>query len=167
MIVKIGKIVNTQGIKGEVRVLSNSDFKEERFSDGTRLKIKLKDEYISLDIEKHKYHKNFVILKFYQYNNINEVLYLKNSTIYGEKMKSEDLDEGYMFDDLVGMTIANEEETKGKVVEVIDNPGHDLLKVAYMDKFYFIPFVESFISNVDLELKTIEVKLIDGIIDED
>ena len=61
----VGKIVNTQGIKGEVRVISKTDFPEERYQKGaTLLLFQEKKAPIELVVKSHRKHKNFDILSF-------------------------------------------------------------------------------------------------------
>lgn len=70
----VGKIVNTQGIKGEVRVISKTDFPEERYQKGaTLLLFQEKKAPIELVVKSHRKHKNFDILSFEGHPNINDV----------------------------------------------------------------------------------------------
>ena len=62
----VGKIVNTQGLQGEMRVLSVTDFAEERFKKGAELALfDEKDRFVqTVTIASHRKHKNFDIIKF-------------------------------------------------------------------------------------------------------
>ena len=62
----VGKIVNTHGIKGEVRVISRTDFPDERYKKGNSLFLFMpdKDEPIELIVKSHRIHKNFDLLTF-------------------------------------------------------------------------------------------------------
>jgi len=166
--VLIGKIVNTQGLKGEVKILSNSDFKKERFKIGNKLEIKTRRDTYVVTIAKYYTHRNFDIVKFSEFNYIDEVEKFKNAKIYAEKMKHSDLKDGeYFFEDLEGCTLINEEGIeKGIVKEVIENPAHLLLRVKYK-KNYLLPFNKTFISNVNIDEKKIIFKEMKGLIDED
>ena len=59
----VGKIVNTHGIRGEVRVISQTDFPEERYQVGNQLTLfRAKHEPLTLTITSHRKHKNFDLL---------------------------------------------------------------------------------------------------------
>ena len=69
----IGKVVNTHGIKGEIRILSDFLYKEKAFKVGTNLLI----DGISYQITSYRRHKNFEMVTLDGYSNINDVLFLK------------------------------------------------------------------------------------------
>ncbi len=164
--IKIGKIVNTHGIKGEMRIRSNSDFKEERFSPNCILKVKVKNEMIDLKIEKYYLHKTFDIVKFVGYDNINDVLKFKNCDVYGELLDAKALDEDEYFNyQLVDLTVKNQDgDIMGTVLKVVENPGSNLLRIKGLDsKEFLIPFNNHFIINVNLLEKVIEVEEIEGL----
>ena len=69
----VGKIVNTQGIKGEVRVISKTDFPEERYQKGLCYYYFKRKAPIELVVKSHRKHKNFDILSFEGHPNINDV----------------------------------------------------------------------------------------------
>src|SRR6185437_13521204 len=71
----VGKIVNTHGIQGEVRIISKTDFVQERFKAGNQLFLFMdeKKEPTSLTIASHRTHKNFELLTFEGLQNINSV----------------------------------------------------------------------------------------------
>lgn len=168
MQVAIGKIVNTQGIKGEVRVLSNSDFKDLRFVVGNELYIKMKDEYLKVKIEKYYQNKTFDIIKFYGYDNINEVIKFKNCMLYAEQLADTDLAEGeYLTNSLVGMKVIDQlGNSLGSVDEVIENPAHNILRVKADQDSFLVPFNQHFIIEVDTDERIIKIELIDGLINE-
>ena len=72
--VNVGKIVNTHGIKGEVRVISDTDFPEERYQPGAELVWLGNDESerFTLTVASHRQHKQFDLVKFESYPTINE-----------------------------------------------------------------------------------------------
>ncbi len=67
MEVEVGQIVNTHGIKGEVKVKSNSDFTETRFQPGETLIVKHNNNEIALTVTSYRVHKGFHMLKFEAY----------------------------------------------------------------------------------------------------
>ena len=70
----VGKIVNTQGIKGEVRVISTTDFPEERYKKGEVLTLFQEGKApVELTVKSHRKHKNFDLLSFENHPSINDV----------------------------------------------------------------------------------------------
>ena len=59
MEVEVGQIVNTHGIKGEVKVKSNSDFTETRFQPGEQLLVKHNNTEIVYTVDSYRIHKGF------------------------------------------------------------------------------------------------------------
>ena len=71
----VGKIVNTHGIRGEVRVISSTDFPEERYAVGNKLSLfqEGKKTPLVLTVATHRQHKNFDLLTFEGYLTIEMV----------------------------------------------------------------------------------------------
>ena len=83
-LIKIGKIVNTHGIKGELRLLSKFPYKDKVFINNMKIYINKKDEEI---INTYRKHKNFDMITLKGYNNINEVLKYKGKYLCNKKNK--------------------------------------------------------------------------------
>ena len=168
---KIGLIVNTQGIQGEVRVYPLTDYKE-RFEE-------LKYVYLEgnltsrLDIQRVKYKKNLAIIKFKDFNNINQVLEFKNKHLYIDESQIKELPaDTYYIIDLIGCNVYKSEDNSyiGEVIDVNQNLAQDTYVVKLdndktKNKIALIPAVEEFIKEVDIKEKRIKVKLIEGMIE--
>lgn len=166
---QVGKIVNTQGIKGEVRVLSNSDFKDVRFAVGSKLEAKMRNGSETIEIERHYTHKNFDILKLKGYENINEVLKFKNALLMGDPLTDEALGEGeYFVEQIVGLNVIDQDGNEVGVVKEINTQSYQkLLTIKTEGKDAMIPYIDEFVDQIDLESNTMRVNLIPGLIDED
>ncbi|WOO88544.1 ribosome maturation factor RimM [Mollicutes bacterium LVI A0078] len=166
---QVGKIVNTQGIRGEVRVLSNSDFKDIRFKEGNKLEVKMRRESEMIEIERHYQHKNFDILKLKGYDNINDVIKFKNGLLMGEPLQDDALGDGeYFVEQIVGLDVVDQDGNKVGVVKAINTQSYQkLLTVKTSGKDAMIPYVDHFVDRVDLATNTMHVNLIPGLIDED
>lgn len=156
----IGKIINTHGIKGEIKVESYT-FDNKRFSE---LKsVFVGDELTEFSIKRVRVN-NFVYITFDGYENINNVLSLKGSYIY---IKDEDrlaLDENqYYISDIIGKKVYDTEKNYiGILKEVLEYPANDIFIIESEDKsIYQIPAVKEFIKKID---STITIKLIEGMI---
>ena len=143
----IGDLVNTHGIKGEVRIISSFKYKELVFK--PRNIIYINDE--KLEIKTYRKHKNYDMVTFEGYNDINEVLKFKGHKVYINK------------EELYGKKVYNKGKYIGELKEIINNGGGELL-VVKGQKEYLIPYVDEFVKSVD---ENIELDLIKGFIDED
>lgn len=160
---EIGKIVNTHGINGELRVLTNSDFIKERFGLGAEIWVN-DQKFI---IEDSYQHKNFIIIKLKGYNNINEVMGLKGKIIKAQPLSHDVLDEGEYFNhDLEGCRVFNQQHIEcGKVSKVVDGGNYNYLRIKG-NKSGLVPFIDSFIIDVNIDNKTIIIEEIEGLLDE-
>lgn len=159
--VYIGKIVNTHGIKGELRLRSDFDKKEKVFVPG--FKIYIGDFHKEEEIVTYRRHKDFDMITLKGYNNINQVLcYLKlNVYVNREDLNLEKND--YLNEDLLGKNIYENKELLGKVEDIVYNGCNILLSVQGVKKFY-IPLNEYYIKKVSLEDDIIEVENAKGLI---
>lgn len=158
-LIRIGKIVNTQGLRGEVRVYPDTDYVE-RFEELDYLYIEHEDE--KFYIEKVRYKKNLAILKFEGLNHINDIEKFKNRLVFTEKVE---LEEGrHYVEDLLGMKIVDHVAGEiGVLEDILQNPAHDLYLVRRPDKSeLLIPVVDAFVADVDVEAGIIHVTLIEG-----
>jgi 16S rRNA processing protein RimM len=167
-LLKVGQIVNTQGIKGEVRVYPLTDYKE-RFEE-------LEWVYMDTDtekkyyIEKVKYKSNLVILKFKGIDDINVAERFRDKYLTISKDNARALEEDtYLITDLIGLKVYTVEgEFIGTVKDVIQAAGNDVYEISSANtagKSILIPAVGEFIKNVNLENDTMTVKVIEGLIE--
>lgn len=156
----IGKIVNTHGIKGEVRILSDFEKKDRVFVAGMPIYIGRKKE--KEIINSYRHHKNFEMITMKGYNDINQILKYKGLYVY---IKKEDLKLGeneYLETDLIGLSVMVDGIKKG-IVEDIGDAGHNkLLIIKSNEKTVYIPYQKEFISNVDFNSSTITITPIKG-----
>ncbi len=154
----IGKIVNTHGIKGEIRILSNFDYKDKIFIKGFKLYIGSSKEKVTINTYRH--HKCFDMCLFEEYNYINDVLKFKGQKVY---INREDLvlNETEILDnDLIGLDAFYNDNRLGKITDIINNNGYKLFLI---DNKY-IPYNKEFIEKIDLNNKIITFKNMEGLI---
>lgn len=159
--VKLGKIVNTHGIKGELRLLSDFDKKEKVFKKG--FNIYIGQSYIKETINTYRVHKEFDMITLDGYTNINEVLKYKGLDVF---INRDDLnldDNDYIMSDLINMEIVDNDNILGKVVDFVYNKPNTLLVVEGTTKFY-IPLVDEYIVKVDVINKQIITKNVKDLI---
>ncbi|QQZ07970.1 ribosome maturation factor RimM [Heyndrickxia vini] len=164
----VGKIVNTHGLNGEVRVISKTDFPEERYQKGNLLYLFLNEqEPIQLTIKNHRTHKNFDLLQFDGYENINLVEKWKNGLLKISEEQLTNLDEGeYYFHEIIGCKVITlDGEEVGIVKEILTPGANDVWIVKGTDKKeYLIPYIDEIIKNVDIEEKVITIDPMEGLL---
>ena len=164
---KIGKIINTFGIKGELKIKSYTDFDDERFAVGNEVFVATGGEYLKFKIRTYRVHKNNVLLSFEDMLDINKVEQYKNCDIYCDKTAIHELEEDeYYFFELEGMEVFSDEgEYIGKVIKVEEGVVQNLLRIRRENnETVLIPYVEAFIEEVDPEKNRITVHLIEGLL---
>jgi len=155
----VGKLVNTHGIKGEVRILSSFRHKDKVFKIGNLIYIG--SDKKCFEIESYRKHKNFDMVVFKGYHDINLVEYLKGSFVYFNKEDLK-LDENtYLAIDLIGFDVIIEDKKVGKVSTVIESNASEIL---VLDNNIMIPFVDFYILKVDIENNCIIVNNVKGLI---
>ena len=157
----VGKIVATHGIKGELKVKSESDF--QRFYKGNILYIEKDNENIPIEINSHRVHKNLDLITFNNIKDINQVTQYVGCSIYTLHDKEELTDGEYYVEDLVGLkAISTEGVDIGVVLDVREVPQGYILEVKTKDKVALIPFVDEFVKDINED--EIVIELIEGLI---
>ena len=159
--VYVGKIVNTHGIKGELRIRSDFDKKNLVFKPGITLYVG--EGYVPEEIVTYRVHKEFDMVTFKGYDNINQVLNYLKLNVY---VKREDLNlnnEDYLLQDLIGLNVIEDGEMLGKVEDIVYNGSNILLSIL-AEKNFYIPKNGDFIKKVNLEEGTIETENAKGLI---
>jgi 16S rRNA processing protein RimM len=165
----IGKIVNTQGIKGEVRVISTTDFPEERYAKGNVVYIFTSNdaEPIAVKVASHRLHKNFNLLTFEGYMNINQVEKFKGSILKVPEEQLSELDEGeYYYHEIIGCNVFSEEGQEiGKVKEIISTGANDVWVLSRKgQKDALIPYIDDVVLDIDLENQKIVIHVMEGLL---
>lgn len=154
----IGKLVNTHGIKGEVKLLSNFEYKDKAFVVGMNFYIGEDKEKVTVNSYRH--HKVFDMVTFKEYNYINDVLKFKNKLVYVLKPDLA-LDNNSILDrDYIGMNAYYEGVLVGKVKDIIDNNGYKLMLIGTK----FVPFNKEFISSVSVTKNELILKNVEGLL---
>lgn len=156
--VYIGKIVNTHGIKGELRILSDFPFKEKVFKVGNKLIIDDK-EYT---IRSYRVHKNFDMVTLDEYKDINEVLFLLKRKVYFSKEALNLNDNEVLDEDLITFEVLTNKGKTGIIEEIfLASRDNKILRVKF-DKEVLIPYNSPMIVKIDKNKKELYVELLDG-----
>ncbi len=160
--VYIGKIVNTHGIKGELRIVSDFQYKDVIFQPSFILLVGKKRE--PLKIISYRKHKNYDMVVFDGINDINDALPYKNEDVY---INRDDLKiDGYINEDLIGLDVYSKDKYIGKVKNIINNGAHEILVIDNNTITNLVPLVDEFINQIDIENKKVFINEIEGLINE-
>lgn len=163
---EIGKIVNTHGLRGEIKVVPWTNTPDV-FEDIEYVYVK-GDEECKFEISNIKYQKNNIILKLKGINDISEAEKLKNSIITADREQLGELEEGeYYIMDLIGCTVeADDGSVYGLIKDVINTGSSDIYVVQREGmKDLLIPVIEDVVLGIDTEAKRITVRLMEGLED--
>ncbi len=166
--ISVGKILNFHGVRGEAKVgftKNQEDFilklKKVFVQDGS--------EYKPLKVENVRINKNFAIFKFEGINSINDLIEYKGMLLFVEEATiRENLeDDEFLIDELVGLSIYDENDKKlGFVVGVSNNGASDLLSVKTNSKHIcLVPFVQAIIREVSIKNKKIVINNLEGLLE--
>lgn len=153
--VQIGRIVNTHGIKGELRILSDFEKKDRVFK--SNVSIYIGKEKQKECIKTYRSHKEFDMITLEGYTNINEVLKYKGMPVYVEREVLQLQENEYLYDDLIGLFVIEEEKILGKIKEIVYNNTNVLLYIE-SEKNFYIPLNQEYIKKVDVEKGMVIVK---------
>ena len=162
---EVGQIVNTFGIKGEVKVNPFTD-DINRFDDLKKVYVKTRKESKLHKVESVRYHKNMVLLKLEGINNPEDAELLKNSFLEIDREDAIPLEEGqYFIVDLIGLDVYTDEgNLLGKVDDIYNTGANDIYVVKdELGKQVLLPGIKEVIKEVKLEDRII-VHLIPGLI---
>lgn len=164
---QVGAISSTHGVRGEVKVFPTTD-DVKRFK---RLKEVILDtgkEELTLEIEGVKFFKQFVILKFKGYDNINDIEKYKGKSLYVTRANAVKLrKDEYFIADLQGLTVVDEEEQViGTLRDVMETGANDVYIIDMTDgREVLIPAIKECILQVDIEAGKIKVHMMDGLLE--
>ena len=163
-LLEVGKIVNSYGIKGYLKVVPLVDNKEQ-FEAFKTLYIKNKQKNEMLEVQNVKYSKDLVLLKVVGIETIEEALQYKNEYLLA-KREDITLEEGAHFIvDLIGLEVVTDTgEILGTLTEVLQPGANDVYVVKKDGKEILLPAIPDVIKNIDIDGKKITVHLLDGLI---
>lgn len=164
---RIGEIANTHGIRGEVKVYPTTD-DVARFKKLKKCILETKQGEMLLHVESCKFFKQFAILKFKEFNNINEVEQYKHCSLYVDRENAVKCEEDeYYIADLVGCTVYNEDDSElGDLIDVIQTGANDVYVVRMESgKELMIPAIKECILSVAITERRVKVHLLKGLLD--
>ncbi|EGF87213.1 ribosome maturation factor RimM [Gemella haemolysans] len=169
MRLKVGKIVNTHSLKGEVKVISSTDFEEQRFEKGTELLITRGNQVVKeVTVESYRTHKNNLLVKFVGIDSIEEAEKLKNLQIKIDSDNIGELEENeFYFHEIIGCEVFDENgKSLGEISEILTPGANDVWVIKSQNgKEILIPYIEDIVKKIDVENKKIDIEVMEGLID--
>lgn len=165
---QVGVITSTHGIRGEVKVFPTTD-DVKRFKRLKQVILDTGKEELLLNIEGVKFFKQFAILKFEGYDNINEIEKYKGKSLYVERANAVRLrKDEYFIADLMGCRVEDEEGKElGVLKDVLETGANDVYIVTSPEgKELLFPAIKECVLKVDVEKQLIVVHVMPGLLDE-
>ncbi|MBA5812973.1 ribosome maturation factor RimM [Leuconostoc lactis] len=165
---KVGTIVNTHGIRGEVKILAITDFADERFKKGAELQVETKDGFVPFKVKSSRLHKNMWLVLFEGVNNINDIEKYKTHDVYVYGDARETLgDDEYYYDEIIDSRVFDLDGNDiGVVSEVMTTGANDVWVVQRPgQKDALIPMIDDVVKNVDVDNKRITIDALEGLLD--
>ena len=164
---EVGIITSTHGVRGEVKVYPTTD-DPRRFRRLKEVVLDTGKEKMNLEIEGVKFFKQFVILKFKGLDNINDIEKYRQKSLYVTRKNAVRLQrDEYFIADLIGLKVQDEDGKElGTVKDVIETGANDVYEVEMADgKSLLLPAIKQCILNVDVENGTMQVHVLEGLLD--
>ena len=166
-LLQVGVITSTHGVRGEVKVFPTTD-------DVRRFK-KLKDaildtgkEQLNVEIESVKFFKQFAILKFKGFDNMNDVERFRQKSLYVTRKNAVRLSRNeYFVADLIDINVFDENEQElGVLKDVISTGANDVYEIKMKNgRDLLLPAIKQCILDVDVENRRMKVHVLDGLLD--
>lgn len=161
---QVGIITQTHGIRGEVKVFPTTD-NTSRFKKLKEVTADTGKQRLLLHVKSVKFFKQYVILAFDEYDNINQIEFLKGAKLLVDREHAVRLSRNeYYIADIIGLSvISDENENLGILKDVLQTGANDVYVVGDDSSEILIPAIKDCILNVDLENSVIKVHLLEGL----
>ena len=166
-LLEVGKIINTHGLRGEVKVVTWTD-SPEVFEELKFVIAKMRGEETRLDIKNVKYQKNNIIVAFSQLTAIEEAEKLKNAVLLVPREELGELPEGvYYIADLIGCEVFDKNGKIGDLADVFGTGSNDVYDIKREGKKnLLVPIIDGVLQSVDIDNKKIIIEIPKGLEDE-
>ena len=165
-LLQVGVITQTHGIRGEVKVFPTTD-DAARFQELRQVLLDTGKETLPLEIENVKFFKQFVILKFKGYDNINDVERYKRCPLLVERSEAVPLEEDeYYITDMIGIQVTTDEgEDFGVLKDVMATGANDVYVIDHPSAGeVLVPAIKECILEVDIPGRKMKIHVMDGLI---
>lgn len=163
---RVGVITNTHGLRGEVKVFPTTE-DPERFRDLKEVLLDTGKEWLELEVSSVRFFKNLVIVKFKEFDSINEIEQYKGKDLYVSRENAIPLEEGeYYLADIIGASVVTEEGAAfGELKDVLETGANLVYVVLHEGKEVLLPVIPDCVKNVDVEQGKVTVHIMKGLLD--
>lgn len=161
---RIGVLTSPHGVKGEISVYPTSEDLD-RYSDLTDCFLLIKGEMKPVKVTGCKYKKNMPVLKFEGIDDRDAIEALRGTELYVDREHALDLDEGeYYLADIMGFKVSADNVIIGNIEDYFENAADQTIFVVKCNDgtTKYIPDIEEFVLDVNMEEEIVYVKLIKG-----
>lgn len=166
--IRIGTIVNTHGLRGEVRIESCSDFDEVRYRKNNTVYILSEGQYLPFCVDSFRTHKGRPLVSFKDHRDINLVEKYKGCDILILASDRHALPEGeYYADELIGLKVIDEEgRLVGEVCDIEETRGaqKNLRIITESGRTFLLPDIPQFVLKIMPEENTIRIHMDEGLL---
>lgn len=164
-LLKVGVITSTHGIRGEVKVFPTTD-DPKRFLDLEEIILDTGKEKKTLSVQYVKFFKNMVILKFKEFDNINDVERYRQKDLYVTREQAVPLEENeYFIADLIGLkAVSDEGEELGEIADVLQTAANDIYVIKKKGTSdLLVPAIRECVLSVDIAGGMVTLHLLPGL----
>ncbi len=167
-IFQVGVIASTHGLQGEVNVFPTTQ-DPQRFKKLKKVTLHTqKGEELELDVVSARFFKKFVIVKFKQFSNINEVEKFRGCELTIDRKDAIKLEPGEFYcADLIGLSIVDEDDNElGTLTEILQTGANDVYEMTRKDseEKVYIPAIKDCVKAIDVEGKKIVIHVMEGLL---
>ncbi len=166
-LLQVGAITSTHGVRGEVKVFPTTD-DAKRFGKLKEVELEMKEGTTTLHIKGVKYFKQFVILKFEEYDSLNEVESIKGRKLFVTRKNAVKLQKDeYFIADLIGLKVVDEEKgLEGTIEDVIQTGANDVYDITLEDgRNLLLPAIKDCVLKVDITERVVTIHILEGLLD--
>lgn len=165
-LLQVGVISSTHGVRGEVKVFPTTD-DVNRFKKLKKVILDTGREHLNLEVEGVKFFKQFVILKFKGYDNINDIEKYKGKSLLVDRENAVKLRKNeYFIADMIGIQVFTDDgEEFGVMKDVLETGANDVYIIdSIRHGEVLIPAIKQCILDVNIEERKMVIHLMEGLV---
>lgn len=166
-VLKVGIISSTHGVRGEVKVFPTTD-DAKRFKNLKEVLMDTGKEFCPLQIETVRFFKQFVILKFKDYDRLDDVEKFRGKALFVTREHAVKLNKDeYFIADLIGMNVtADDGILKGRLKDVLQTGANDVYVISLEDgREMLLPAIKECVLDISFEKNEIKIHILEGLLD--